>query len=139
MLQTMIVSCRRSGLPARTGIADDAASPRAAGFPAFACCPWSLLILAKGSTAIDGRSDCGSAGLAISVTGGDLLGGCVRRSSATSDLVAASGSDRTSLWIEFPDTRENERKMATGFKALRGNSLCVRTAGRQLGPAATGG
>ena len=31
ILQTMIVSCRRSGLPERTATADDAASPRAAG------------------------------------------------------------------------------------------------------------
>ena len=31
ILQTMIVSCRRSGLPERAATADDAASPRAAG------------------------------------------------------------------------------------------------------------
>ena len=74
ILQTRIVSCRRSGLPERTVTADDAASPRAAGFAAF-CSSWSLLKLATGGTAIDGRSGCGgSAGFAVSWTAGDPLG-----------------------------------------------------------------
>ena len=92
ILQTRIVSCRRSGLPERTVTADDAASPRAAGFAAF-CSSWSLLKLATGGTEVDGRSGCGSsAGFAVSWTACDPLRGGVLRSSATRDLVAASGS-----------------------------------------------
>ena len=88
-LQTMIVSCRRSGLPGRTGTADNTLC--SAGFPAFTSSLRSLLILAGGTT-IDGRSGCGNTELATSSAVDDLLGGCVLRSSATSDLVAASGS-----------------------------------------------
>src|SRR5260370_35169524 len=66
MLQAMIVSCRRSGPPERTAAAGDGSSSRAA---------WLSV----------------SAGLAV-LAAGDQPGGCVLRNSATSDLIAASGS-----------------------------------------------